>query len=165
MTVSGLTLKDGAALLAAVDEAGVLYRWDAATGEPIGTLVHSSLEGGMRMTSLTLPGGRALLACLDMNGTLARWDATTGEPIGTPLSLGEDATAVTGVRLDGGGRLFVSTVHDLIQVRDAVTGTATNAELTGANSSALTRPDGSVLLATGNALGGDMHLHHLHSSP
>jgi hypothetical protein len=117
----------------------------------------------MQMIALTLPDGRVLLASMDMNGTLSRWDAVTGEAIGTPWDLGPNVTTLTGACLDGGGRLLISTVGGGIQVRDALTGNETNAELPGINASVLTRPDGSVLLATGSVPRGAICLYRLNS--
>lgn len=115
----------------------------------------------MRMLSLSLPGGRTVLASLIMNGLLSRWDAATGEEIGTSLELGEDATAMVGACLEGGGRLLVSTTEGVIQIRDIVTAAVTNTDFPGINPAVLARPDGSTLLAVGNRPRGEICLYEL----
>lgn len=159
-TVTSATLPDGTALLASQDEAGVLRRWNAATGQAIGEPSRGPAGYNMRMSALTLPDGRVLIASLDTDGLLTRWDAATGAQIGTVLELGEDAVTVTGARLDGGGRLLVSYVNGLIDVRDAITGDVV-ADFSGVNPSALMRADGSVLLAVGDRPSSEIRLYRL----
>ncbi|MBD0740319.1 WD40 repeat domain-containing protein [Streptomyces sp. CBMA29] len=164
-TITSLTLQDGTAVIASEDEAGVILRWNAATGQRLGAPVHGPGTYNMQMIALTLPDGRALLASMDMNGTLSRWDAVTGEAIGTPLPMGPDATTLAGACWEGGGRLLISTVGGGIQVRDALTGDETDAELPGVNASVLTCPDGSTLLATGSVPRGAVHVYRLDTPP
>jgi WD40 repeat protein len=161
-TLASATLADGTPLLASQDEAGVLRRWNAATAEAIGEPSRGPAGCNMRMGALTLPNGRVLLASLDIDGMLTRWDAATGAQIGTVVELGENAVAMTGASLGGNGRLMVSYLDGLIEVRDAVTGDVI-AEFHGVTPSALTRPDGSVLLAVGNPPSGEIRLFRLES--
>lgn len=161
MTVTTATLPDGTTLIASQDEAGVVLRWNAATGDPVGEPIPGPGEYNMRMISLSLPNGRAVLASLDMNGLLSRWDAATGEEIGTSLDLGENATAMAGACLGGGGHLLISTIEGVIQIRDIVTGAVTNADFPGINPAALPRPDGSTLLAVGNQPRREIRLYEL----
>ncbi|MBM9503800.1 WD40 repeat domain-containing protein [Actinacidiphila acididurans] len=160
-TITSATLPDGTALIASQDEVGVVLRWNAATGQPFGKPVHGPAGYNMRMIALSLPDGRAVLASLDMNGVLSRWDAATGEEIGTPLELGENATAVTGACLEGDGRLLVSTLDGVFQVRDIVTGAVTNSEFPGVNPAVLRRPDGFLLLAVSDTSRSGMRLYDL----
>ncbi|WP_329138851.1 PQQ-binding-like beta-propeller repeat protein [Streptomyces sp. NBC_01476] len=159
--VTSMTLPDGTVLIAAENEAGVIRRWDAATSEPVGAPIHGAGEYTMRLVSLAMPGNRSLLASLDMNGTLSRWDAITGEQVGGPPELGPDAVGIAAGCLGDTGMLFISTVGGPTEVRDIISGAPAGTPFPGVNPSALTCPDGSLLLATGGARTGEMHLYRL----
>ncbi|MBY8882039.1 hypothetical protein [Actinacidiphila acidipaludis] len=76
------------------------------------------------------------------------------------MELGENAVAMTGASLGGEGRLMVTYLDGRMEVRDAATGGAVGG-FRGVNLSALTRPDGSVLLAVINPPSGEIRLYRL----
>ncbi|MFG2858678.1 WD40 repeat domain-containing protein [Streptomyces mirabilis] len=62
-----------------------VYRWDAATGEPLGAQLIGHRTCVMAVTAIALPDGTALIASGDEAGVILRWDALSGEPFGTPI--------------------------------------------------------------------------------
>ncbi|MFJ4408964.1 PQQ-binding-like beta-propeller repeat protein [Streptomyces sp. NPDC088910] len=150
-TITSLSLKDGTVLIAAEDEAGVVYRWVASTGEPFGSHIHGFGEYNMRMTALTHPDGRAVLASLDMNGNLSRYNGVTGEPLGPALSMGSDVGAIAAGCLNESALLFVSSGAGPVHILDAFTGEAAYAPIPGNNPAVLECSDGAILLATVHA--------------
>lgn len=76
---------NGRPILASAAGDGIIRRWDATTGTPIGDPLTGHTDRVMTLTSWTDQAGRQLLASASFDGTVRRWDATTGDPIGDPL--------------------------------------------------------------------------------
>ena len=82
-------LDGGATVLVSGDDAGVVRRWDAATGRPLG----ESLEYGCRVTAITTCAGLAgvLMVCSDECGRLHFWEPASGRPWGQPVTVHDGA--------------------------------------------------------------------------
>lgn len=148
--------RGGGALIATGDEAGVILRWDAATGTRIGKRM-TGPEGAVRqIVPVGLPGGHTLLACVDDDRLLWRWDANTGEPVGKPVPLGaesEDPRLSVAV-VNGSAYMLVSGTHDgMVWEWDLLTGTRLHAAVPGICCDVLVRSNGQAVIATGSPEG------------
>jgi len=101
------TLPGGRAVVAGAGYDGLVYRWDAATGERIGEPLdrhHAILKS---ITTAISAGGAPMFISGDENGGILRWDAATGAPIGEPLWVPvDDARHLTVARLPGGRQIL-----------------------------------------------------------
>jgi WD40 repeat protein len=89
----GDTVSGGRAVVAGAGYDGLVYRWDAATGAPIGEPLPGPVDDARHLAVARLPGGRQILACVDTYA-LHRWDLPSGESLGPPVRVGKWADLV-----------------------------------------------------------------------
>jgi WD40 repeat protein len=117
-------LSDGRLVLATAGGAGVIRTWDAATGEPVGSLQAASAGEVSAITWLPDRGGRPLIAAGEGDGRVRVRDAETGAAF---LEFAEDTdsmnTLVAGQLADGRNCLVTARYTDYTaRVWDADTG-------------------------------------------
>jgi WD40 repeat protein len=132
--VATARLDDGRTLIISGGDDGVLRRWDAATGHPVGDLLTGHNRAVWAVASARLDDGRTLIISGGDEGVLQRWDAATGHPVGDPLT-GHPGWvwAVASARLDDGRTLIISGGEGMLGRWNAVTGE----RLTGHNRAVL----------------------------
>ena len=102
---------DGSRILAGGSNKTV-WRWDAATGKPIGNpLKHDS---AVKALVVSPDGSRIAVACADR--TLWLWDASTLKTVGQPLACSD---GIEKVAYNRDGTLIVTGGHQAIQTWDA----------------------------------------------
>ncbi|MEU1412538.1 WD40 repeat domain-containing protein [Streptomyces sp. NPDC005731] len=153
MAVTTVPGRNRTAVIAAVDENGVILRWDPKTGDRIGDPITGSRARIMQITSLILPTGSTLLIATDSDSTLWRWEASTGESVGEPISLGSEYQTVAPAVVDGAARLFTAGSDNMVREWDTATGELIGIPWTGTAIEVLARADGSTLFATGSPEG------------
>lgn len=112
--VTTVWLPDGRVVIAGAGHDWKVYRWDAATGAPIGEPLLGHPISVKAITSATHPDKAMIISGCEA-GQVRRWDATTGEAIGGPLpgdvgminsletvTFADGRQIVVGVDLDGG---------------------------------------------------------------
>ena len=72
-------------MLASGGQDGMIRRWNATTGEPVGDPMAGHTGLVQTLTSWTGPDG-PMLASGGQDGMIRRWNATTGEPVGDPMA-------------------------------------------------------------------------------
>ncbi|MGH3978553.1 MAG: P-loop NTPase fold protein, partial [Pseudonocardiaceae bacterium] len=102
-------MDDGRTLIVSGGGDGVLRRWDAGTGQPVGEPLAGHTGAIDAVTAARLDDDRTLIISGGGDGVLRRWDAGTGRPVGEPLA-GHTGwvRAVTAARLGDGRTLIIS---------------------------------------------------------
>ncbi|MGW0844987.1 WD40 repeat domain-containing protein [Streptomyces sp. NPDC002787] len=152
--LSAGTLPDGRPALFGAGHDGEVYRWDGATGEPLG----SSGGRGPMMAVGFVPspdGSGGVLVSGDESGRVWRWDPVTGDRLGEPIVGHSDPVRIIAPLPTAGEPLFVSSDQEgLLQRWNAVTGSEVGPAIeTGTQTYALAsaRVDGTpVLFAAGD---------------
>lgn len=115
-------LPDGRPALFGAGHDGEVYRWDAATGELLG----SSLGRGPMMAVGFVPSPddtSGVLVSGDESGRIWRWDPATGDRLGEPVVGHSDPVRIITALPTGRDPLFVSSDQEgLLQRWNAVTG-------------------------------------------
>ncbi|TKA11455.1 hypothetical protein FCI23_11540 [Actinacidiphila oryziradicis] len=141
-------LPDGRAFIAGAGHCGFsVYRWDAATGEPLGPPLAGHTICVKAITAITLPDGTPLIASEDEAGRILRWNAASGQPYGNPIhGPGQYNMQLVSLALSDGRVMLASLdMHGTLSRWDAVTG-----EPIGP----LLRPGPETFLACATAAGG-----------
>jgi hypothetical protein len=101
------TLPGGRVVAAGAGYDGLVYRWDAATGERIGEPLSRRRAILKAVTTAVSAGGEPVLVSGSEKGDVLRWDAAAGAPIGEPLPgpVG-DARDLAVARLPGGRQIL-----------------------------------------------------------
>lgn len=118
--VAAASTSNGAMFFAGAGHDGVIYRWSAQTGSPLGNplLGHTTSVKDIDVVGWA---GRQIIVSGDEKNFVYRWDADTGERIGTPLRSG-------GERISAGftpetAHYFASADYDgNVRVWDAASG-------------------------------------------
>ena len=101
--VAVVPLPDGRVTIAGGRYNGKVYRWDAATGDPLPALTgHKNIV--MAVTTATTADGAPMIVSVSEAGDVRRWHAETGEPIGTPWKAPEFDNGDLAVLRHGDGR-------------------------------------------------------------
>ena len=101
------TLPGGRAVVAGAGYDGLVYRWDAATGERIGEPLERHRAILKSIVTAVSAGRAPMFISGDENGGILRWDAVTGAPIGEPLWVPvDDARHLAVARLPGGRQIL-----------------------------------------------------------
>jgi hypothetical protein len=105
--VTMATLPGGRVVAAGAGYDGLVYRWDAATGERIGEPLSRRRAILKAVTTAVSAGGEPVLVSGSEKGDVLRWDAAAGAPIGEPLPgpVG-DARDLAVARLPGGRQIL-----------------------------------------------------------
>jgi WD40 repeat protein len=105
--VTTAVLPGGRAVVAGAGYDGLVYRWNAATGERIGKPLdrhHAILKA---VTTASSADGAPMFISGCEKGDVLRWDAATGAPIGEPLpGPVDDARDLAVARLPGGRQIL-----------------------------------------------------------
>ena len=131
--VATVHLDDGRTLIVSAGDDGLLRRWDAVSGRPVGEPLRGHTGWVWAVSTVRLEDGRTLIVSAGADRVLRRWDAVSGEPVGEPLR-GHTGWvwAVSTVRLEDGRTLIVSAGADgLLRRWDAVSGEPVGEPLTG----------------------------------
>jgi WD40 repeat protein len=101
--VTVVPLPDGRVIIAAGRDDGKVYRWDAATGDPLPALTgHTNIVTAV--TTATTADGTPMIVSVSEAGDVRRWHAETGEPIGAPWHAPEFDNGDLAVVRHGDGR-------------------------------------------------------------
>ena len=138
---------------------GLVHRWDAATGAPLGpSLGQPDTHSGplWAVTSIRLPDGRVAIVSGGEDGTIRRWDAVTGQSIGQPITghNGAVRALTTAVLPDGSVDLVSGGDDGTIRRWDPVTGDPVGVPNTGHTGpvrslASATFPDRQVVVLSG----------------
>ncbi|MFB8131549.1 WD40 repeat domain-containing protein [Streptomyces mirabilis] len=118
-------LPNGRAFIAGAGHCGFrVYRWDAATGEPLGPPLVGHTTCVKAVTAITLPDGTALIASEDEAGRILRWNAASGQPYGNPIhGPGDYNMQLVSLALNDGRVMLASLdMNGTLSRWDAVTG-------------------------------------------
>jgi WD40 repeat protein len=141
-------------LIAAGGDDGTVRLWRAADGNALATF---TAGGEVLDVDLLVPAaGEPVLTCGDSEGVLHLWNPVSGERLGHPLETGEMIGSLTSVEVAGEPRLLASSESGVVRQWHATTGRMLQS-LRGISVAALSRPDGTVLLATGLE-NGEIHI-------
>jgi WD40 repeat protein len=117
------TGSDGHTMLASGGRDGMIRRWDATAGTPLG----KPLTGGGSVTALTAwtgPDGQTILASAASDRVIRVWDATAGALIGNPLTGAGAVRALAAWTGPDGQTMLASGSDDgMIRRWDATAGT------------------------------------------
>jgi WD40 repeat protein len=127
---------------------GKVYRWDAATGDPLPALTgHPTIVKAV--TGATAADGAPMIVSVSEAGDVRRWHAGTGEPIGTPLAAPEFDNGELVVVHHGDGRQvlicatrFSGTVYQWDPVTGQPTGPTFTLDSWAELTAAYVSPDG-----------------------
>ena len=72
-------------MLASGGQDGMIRRWNATTGDPVGDPMAGHTGLVRTLTAWTGPDG-PMLASTGQDGMIRRWNATTGDPVGDPMA-------------------------------------------------------------------------------
>jgi WD40 repeat protein len=105
--VTTATLPGGRTVVAGAGYDGLVYRWDAATGERIGEPLSRHRAILKAVTTAVSADGAPMFISGSEGGDVLRWDAATGAPIGEPLpGPVDDARHLAVARLPGGRQIL-----------------------------------------------------------
>jgi hypothetical protein len=114
-------------MLASGGEDGTVWRWNAATGAPVGGPMTGHTSRVTALTAWSGPDG-PMLASASTDGTVRRWNAATGAPVGDPMSghtgsvnaltawIRPDGPVLASAGADGTIRLWNATTGELLQL-------------------------------------------------
>ncbi|MFF5077404.1 WD40 repeat domain-containing protein [Actinoplanes sp. NPDC000266] len=145
--------EEGSALIVAGSSGGVVSRWDASTGGPVGRQWTASTGKLLAIGVRRLRDGRVLVAASGEGGVLQLGDAMTGEPVGSPLAgHGRPVTALGWTTAPDGRDLVIGQEFEgPIHFWDVSTGEAVRTlphRSSGLNQGGLaTTPDGRILFS------------------
>jgi WD40 repeat protein len=130
--ITAAPLSDGCVIIAAGRDDGKVYRWDAATGDPLPALTgHQNIVKAV--TTATTADGTPMIVSVSEAGDVRRWHAETGEPIGTPWTAPEFDHGDLAVLRHGDGRqvlICVCRLGGTVYQWDPVTGQPTGPTFT-----------------------------------
>ena len=97
-------------IIAGAGHDGLVYRWDAATGQPIGKPLAGHRMSVKAVTTAASAGGKQMIISGCENGDVLRWDAATGGQIGEPFAGAVDEVSDLAVVDLPGGRQILACV-------------------------------------------------------
>ena len=105
--VATATLPSGRAVIAGAGHDGLLYRWDAATGGPVGEPLQRHHASVKAITTAVSGDGTPMFVSGCEKGDVLRCDAATGAPLGAPLTgTIDEVSQLTVVSLPSGGQIL-----------------------------------------------------------
>ena len=148
------TLPDGRVVLAGAGNDGAVYRWDATTGEPLGSPLHGHETTVHSVAVLESASHETLITSGDDTGRIIIWNALTGDQVGAQIAGGSPIRVMAALPTANEQRLFSSANAAGEVFRwDAITGSQYGVPFhTGADIYSLTSacPNGThMLLASG----------------
>lgn len=147
--VAVLPAHGDSAVIVSGDAMGVIRRWDAVSGLPVGDPVDAHDDIVYSLKSVRLPDGRTVLVSADRLGVMRRWDTETWEQIGPQVELGEEnISSLDTAVFDGRARVFTAGADRRVREWDAATGELSADLGQGDKVAALVRPDGTLLVAS-----------------
>lgn len=108
--VATARLPGGQVIIAGAGHDSLVYRWDAATGQPVGKPLAGHRSSVKAVTTAASAGGRQVIISGCENGDVRRWDAATGAQIAGPLPGTLDAISHLAVVGLPGGRQILACV-------------------------------------------------------
>lgn len=122
--IAAATLPDGRVVIGGAGHDWLVYRWDAATGQPVGEPLEGHQLSVKAITVARQADGRPMFVTGDELGQVLRWDAATGEQISQPLpGTSGHISDLEVVGLPGGRQILAGLDYDNNLYRwDPVTG-------------------------------------------
>lgn len=153
MSVELVSSPGAATVVVSGDDAGRIWRWDAMTGEQMGDPVvgHAS---PVRILEAPAGGEEPMFFSTDQEGVIRGWNAFTGAPVGPAMDTGAQVFSLATAIVGDTEILFAAGADTTVRAWQVSTGDPIYLSLTGAAVSALSRPDGTALLATSSAADG-----------
>ncbi|MFE7973083.1 WD40 repeat domain-containing protein [Streptomyces shenzhenensis] len=122
--LTGGVLPDGHPILLGAGHNGKMYRWDAASGDLLGTSPSNADRGSMMAVGfVSFPGHAGVVVSGDDDGRIWRWNPVNGDQMGEPIEgHGCQVDIIRGLPVPG-KPLFVSSDQEGVLKRwNAVTG-------------------------------------------
>lgn len=107
-SVAALELSNERVMLVGAGHGAVVYRWDALTGERIGSPLVGHDDSVKAVATVTLADGTPVIVSAADDGLVRCWRAGDGQPMGDPLAGHESAVTALAVVRNGGRTLAVS---------------------------------------------------------
>ncbi|WP_158709380.1 MULTISPECIES: WD40 repeat domain-containing protein [unclassified Streptomyces] len=153
MAVEMVPSGGGAAVIVSGDDAGRIWRWDAMTGEQLGDAV-AAHTSPVRILEASASWEKAVFFSTDQDGLICGWNALTGVAVGPTINTGAQVFSLATATVGDTEVLFAAGVDATVRAWQASTGDPIDLSLSGSVVSTLSRPEGTVLLATSTATDG-----------
>lgn len=156
MMAVGIVSSPGAAgVVVSGDDAGRIWRWDAMTGEQMGDPIVGH-DSPVRILEASITGEGPAVFSADQDCVIRGWNAFTGAAVGPAIDAGTRVSSLATAVVENTEILFAACADATVQAWQVSSGDPIDFSLTGAVVSALSRPDGTALLATSTAADGIM---------
>ncbi|MFD8423491.1 WD40 repeat domain-containing protein [Streptomyces sp. NPDC059466] len=152
MAVGFVPSSDATGVMVSGDEAGRVWRWNAATGEQVGEPVEghdSGISIIQELPSAQVPS----FVSSDQEGVLKRWSAATGTQVGGPIETGVAVYSLATANIGGTAVMFAAGADEIVRAWNADSGEPIHLSLRSGVVSIVTKLDGTILVATSTTQG------------